>query len=75
MYYAYWPKPDGSAPLGTEGQSIRRDLKTDRGAVAWARRLYGDSVRVFRVIGDSFYDDGAFRQIYGTPDPTGLGKK
>jgi hypothetical protein len=61
-FYAYKPTAKGTAPLGTDGQSIRWDLKTDRGAIRWARAIFGPTVRVFRIVG-SFYDDAAHHRI------------
>lgn len=57
-YYAHRGQ---TPPTGTLGQSIRRDLKTDRGAVAWAKRLYGTDCRLYRFA--NFYDDKTFKEV------------
>ena len=61
-YYAYIPRDDGSEPLGTDGKTIRHDLKTDAGAIRAARRALGDTVRVFWFW--DWYQSEPFRQIH-----------
>lgn len=46
LYHAWMPNEDGSKPVGTLRQIVRSDLKTDRGARAWAIRWGGLGVRV-----------------------------
>ena len=59
-YYAYKPRADGSAPMGTSDQTLFK-LKTDRGARRRARRVLGETARVFRY--RNFYDDSTFKEI------------
>lgn len=58
QFYAFIPREDGSAPCGTEGQRIIKDLKTVKGAV---NRLKGFSTwnsKPFKLFTFSnLYDD------------------
>ena len=46
LYHAWLPNEDGTQPVGTFKQAVRSDLKTDRGARAWAIARFGQTVRV-----------------------------
>jgi len=68
--YAYIPKEDGSAPLGSEGQWIIRDLKTVKGAIRrirtnpkWAKTPF--VVQVFTDI----YKPETYRTVYTNRPP------
>lgn len=63
-YYIYKGTYElGQEPLGSDNRLIRRDLKTDRGAIAYAKRIFKDQpFSVFRF--SNFYDDRSFRVVY-----------
>jgi hypothetical protein len=60
-FYAYKPRKDGTEPLGTDGR-ILFELKTVRGAIRRAKRILGESCRVFQYT--NFYNDETFRRVY-----------
>jgi hypothetical protein len=61
-YYAYKGNaPLEKAPHGTLNQGIRRDLKTDRGALRWARDVFGPTFRLFHFT--EFYDNETFKEV------------
>lgn len=60
-YYAYIPKEDGLEPLGTENRLIMKNLKTQNGAIRKARRILGNSCKVFSYT--NFYNDKTFKQV------------
>lgn len=64
LYHAWVPNADGSRPMGTIRQIVRSGLRTDRGAINWARCALGPSVRV-EAYRDSihFYADENGRKV------------
>jgi hypothetical protein len=64
-YITKTPEAPGLAdePIGTEGRTIHRDLKTVRGVTNRMRRLWpGKSFKVFSFT--NFYDDKTFRNVH-----------
>lgn len=64
-FYAYIPRPDGSAPLGTGDRFIIRDLKTIGGVVKRLKGIdrwnqSGFIVQTFT----NFYDDKTFKTVF-----------
>ena len=61
-FYAYVPvQKDGSEPFGTANRLIIRDLKTARGAINRAVKLFGDKVVVYRT--PNFYDESTYIKV------------
>lgn len=65
QFYAYKPREDGTAPLGTENKMLF-ELKTWAGAIRRARRYLGETARVHSY--SDFFDDETFhpKLINGT---------
>jgi len=61
-FYAYIPKEDGSAPMGTANKLLF-ELKTHKGAIRRAGRLLGNPFCVFTY--RNFYDSKTFKDIKG----------
>lgn len=62
-FYAYKGLASlGDESLGTEGKAIWKDLKTVRGAIRRASKLWGQDFSLFTFI--NFYDDKTFRRVY-----------
>jgi hypothetical protein len=61
-FYAYKPRPDGSAPVGTEGNWIIRDLKTIRGVRKRIEKVWKPGTyRLFTYT--NFFDDSTFTEV------------
>jgi hypothetical protein len=60
VYRGHYPL--GSEPLGTMGKSVWHDLKTQRGAIQRANRLYGlGGYKLYAFT--NFYNNDTFREI------------
>ena len=58
----FYVHPGSEEPMGTEGRLIWRDLKTRRGAIRRARRIFKGKPFSLYIFTD-FYDDSTFRCI------------
>ena len=56
LYHAWIPNSDGTRPIGGSHQTIATHLKTDLGAVKWAKRWAGEQ----NVHVDRYADSIAF---------------
>ena len=62
-FYAFIPREDGSAPLGSANKVLLRDYKTVKGAISGGiRRLGSKAIAVFSY--SNFYDDATFRVVF-----------
>lgn len=62
-FYAFIPREDGTAPLGTGNQTIIRDFKLQRNAIKTAiRRLGTSEIVVYSYT--NFYDNSTFKLIW-----------
>lgn len=62
QFYAFIPREDGSAPMGSEGQTIF-SLKTIRGAVERCNRVLGSTFVLYACT--NIYDEKTYRFIHG----------
>lgn len=64
-YFAFIPRDNGTAPMGTAGSVILREYKTQGGAIRAAKRRLGNElVAVFSYT--NFYDNGTFKQVFNS---------
>lgn len=62
-FYAFIPREDGEAPVGTDGKALLSNYKTAKNAVIQAkRRLRTSEIVVFSY--RNFYDDETFTLVY-----------
>ncbi len=62
-YFAFIPREDGTAPMGTDNKVIIRDFKLERNARKRAKtRLNTDKFVMFRYT--NFYDNKTFKLVY-----------
>lgn len=63
-FIAFIPKEDGTQPVGSDKQTIIRDLKTVRGAVARAKASLGQSFVLYSYL--NLYDEKTWKQVYNS---------
>ncbi len=68
-YYAFIPREDGSAPMGTANKVIIRDLKTLKGAIKQASNRLGSTVFCLYSY-HNFYDNSTFSLLHNSTGKT-----